>query len=386
MLIKLGEKIRELRRRDGRTQGELAAALGVTSQAVSRWESGGSYPDLEIIPSIANFFGITIDDLFGHTQKREQRIRAVLDQVKGYDIPHRSDDEWVDESLSLLREALAEFPQDETLLIALADTLFEAGWRRHREWLDYDAKGFIRYDYDRKKKNTYWAEAIKIYENLASSAKSPVFVTQSISRLVTLYRTLGDSATAVAYANRMPTLEHSRELLLTSADDGKAGAIYIGHALLKMAHAFAEQVIYGLIANKKHFTDDLPIEKLKGVIRIFELLCDDGNFGEYNEVLRNIYLYLSRIQWERGYHDEAFASLDEALIHSRALDRMADGKEHFFTAPLVAFVKCKEITRNDLTAQLSEDWPFWGNPDYSEVEREIKVDPRWQDWVKRTLE
>ena len=78
MQIKLGEKIRELRRRDGRTQESLADALGVSSQAVSRWEANGGYPDMETIPAIANFFHITIDELFGYNTDRDQKIKKVL--------------------------------------------------------------------------------------------------------------------------------------------------------------------------------------------------------------------------------------------------------------------------------------------------------------------
>ena len=44
MQLDLGKKIRELRQRDGRTQETLAEAIGVTSQAVSRWEASGGYP------------------------------------------------------------------------------------------------------------------------------------------------------------------------------------------------------------------------------------------------------------------------------------------------------------------------------------------------------
>ena len=51
------------------------------------------------------------------------------------------------------------------------------------------------------------------------------------------------------------------------------------------------------------------------------LVCDDGNLGEYHGELIKLNLYLSRVQWERGYRDDAFASLDEALPHARALER-----------------------------------------------------------------
>ena len=77
MQLDLGNNIRQLRRRDKRTQEQLAEALGVTSQAVSRWESGGSYPDMNLIPSLANFFGVSIDELFGYEGERTRRIDTL---------------------------------------------------------------------------------------------------------------------------------------------------------------------------------------------------------------------------------------------------------------------------------------------------------------------
>ena len=173
MKLTIGEKIKELRLRDGRRQEDLALALGVTNQAVSRWEKDGSYPDMEMIPAIANYFGVTIDQLFGYENAREKKVAAILAQVASYDIKHSGDDVWVEECLALLRDGLAEFPGNEVLTLALADTLWEAGWRRHHGWLSYDEEGFIRHHYDTHKKNPFWAECIKVCEHLVETTKKP---------------------------------------------------------------------------------------------------------------------------------------------------------------------------------------------------------------------
>ncbi len=65
MHVKMGNKIKELGKLDGCKQEDLANALGVTCQAVSRWDANGGYPDMEMIPSIANYFGVSIDVLRG---------------------------------------------------------------------------------------------------------------------------------------------------------------------------------------------------------------------------------------------------------------------------------------------------------------------------------
>ena len=126
MQLELGQKIRELRHRDGRTQEMLADALGVTSQAISRWEANGGYPDMEMIPSIANYFGVSIDELFGYENDRERKIGTIIEKIDSFGIKSRGDDGWVDECVSILREGLAEFPGNEKLLITLAETLSEA--------------------------------------------------------------------------------------------------------------------------------------------------------------------------------------------------------------------------------------------------------------------
>ena len=56
-------KLRELRKASGMTQEQLAAEFGVSVQAVSKWETAASYPDIELMPRIADLFGVSLDEL-----------------------------------------------------------------------------------------------------------------------------------------------------------------------------------------------------------------------------------------------------------------------------------------------------------------------------------
>ncbi len=133
--LKLSEVILAQRKKRNMTQEELAADLGVTAQSVSNWERGG-YPDITMLPGIANYFGITVDELIGNDAvSREEDIakffRLIREELpnddmaerlrlgkeyvrkypKNYDIAHElcwiinwSDDEVRRENLPLLRE------------------------------------------------------------------------------------------------------------------------------------------------------------------------------------------------------------------------------------------------------------------------------------------
>lgn len=67
----LGKKIAEARRKSGITQSALAVRVGVTAQAVSKWEQGRSCPDIAILDEIADALGISLFELLG-MEKREK--------------------------------------------------------------------------------------------------------------------------------------------------------------------------------------------------------------------------------------------------------------------------------------------------------------------------
>ena len=83
--MNLGNKIRELRKKKGLTQEQLANALGLSPQAVSKWEIEASYPDMTLIPVIANFFDVSLDTLFDFDiTRKQQKIDDILAEAGRY--------------------------------------------------------------------------------------------------------------------------------------------------------------------------------------------------------------------------------------------------------------------------------------------------------------
>lgn len=82
MNLKLGENIRNLRLQHKLTQEQLADRLGVSYQAISRWENGVTYPDIEFLPAIAKHFSVTTDYLLGQDDiDRQKRVRKQIQSI-----------------------------------------------------------------------------------------------------------------------------------------------------------------------------------------------------------------------------------------------------------------------------------------------------------------
>ena len=111
MQIQIGEKIRTLRKQKNLSQETLAAALGVTFQAVSKWESGTTMPDVALIPALASFFGVSTDELFDFNRyEAEEKVMAICRQA------WKVRDERPEEAEVILRGGLKQFPGNDILL------------------------------------------------------------------------------------------------------------------------------------------------------------------------------------------------------------------------------------------------------------------------------
>ena len=83
--IKLGAKIKALRKEKGLSQEVFANYLGVSFQAVSKWENGNTMPDVTLIPSIVSFFGVSCDELFEFNLfEMNNQVEAICHEAYKY--------------------------------------------------------------------------------------------------------------------------------------------------------------------------------------------------------------------------------------------------------------------------------------------------------------
>ena len=124
-MIKINEQIAFLRKQRGLTQEELAGALGVTNQAVSKWESAQCCPDIQLLPDIADYFGVSIDELIGHKASvQKQKTGVVIDSL-------------IDNALIILKE-------QEQISISLLQKLLCIGYLEAKNLIGLlEEKGYI---------------------------------------------------------------------------------------------------------------------------------------------------------------------------------------------------------------------------------------------------
>ena len=362
MQLNLGTKIRELRKHDGRTQDNLAEALGVTAQAVSRWESGGSYPDMEMIPAIANYFHVSIDELFGYHDEREEKIKTILENAtkvltkQGFTMYRGSLSKDVEECINLLRAASEEFPNEPKILLKLAQALQMWGWNKYgAKGHPSDSSGIIEDDIDYNSKNIYWQEAVHVYEKVLKSNPSSEDRKIAIRQITPLYCRMGEYEKAKALANDQNALVICKEVLLPLATVGEEKARYQGERIMALLSNIRNAIFEAVATRPSVSSSEYGREILLSVINLYETVFIDGKCGFWHWDIGNLYLTLVQYEMENdGCMEKILRYFDKGFDHCKEYIRIYNEGEYQYSAPLISALP--KINKGDL-APIGDN--FW---------------------------
>lgn len=195
MELNIGKKIKELRKEQDVTQEKLAAYLNISYQAISKWENGTAYPDITLVPRIANFFNVSADTLLDmHQPKEDKKLEEA--QIVYNDNNNKGK---ISDNITLCRNILSEYPRNYKWMNNLALMLTNY----------YDT---YRHD---NKTDKFIDEAINICERILEDCTVDSIRHSTIQLLCILYPEKGKVEEALRLANQMPSLYMSKDMLLS---------------------------------------------------------------------------------------------------------------------------------------------------------------------------
>ncbi len=306
--IKIGKKIRLLRKNNDITQDKLAAYLGVTPQAVSRWESEICYPDIETLPQIADFFGVDMDELLCYDSiQKEAKIKAYLDEA---DLLLESDK--LGECLSLLREAYAEIPSSYEIQLELASVLSAisaAGKPRKADLL----------------------EAVSLCNHILEYCTDDELRDETKKTLCDIYsHQLGNVQMAIDIAEKLHSMSYSKEIVKATVLTGdiafnQAQANIMSFADNMWWHMYNIACVPDISGNK--YTVDQKIEIMQRSIALIDVVFD-GDYLYFNDRLANSYRQLAMLYLAKGDKAQALDCIEKMAEYAIAFDALPESQKY----------------------------------------------------------
>ncbi len=296
--LRIGEKIKELRKIKNVTQEELADYLGLSYQAISKWENGSSLPDITLIPGLANYFEVTTDTLFGIDEKKQnKKIELVLQKYQeNFSIGLISDNE------QLLREALKEFPNDFRLISKLCYTLSN--------------------QYTGENQINLLDEIITKSNLLLRDCTDDQLRYSAIQVLAMAYNFRGEKEKAKEMINKLPSISITRENLLDMILEGDEKVAQIQLNMLSNLDRIGNdlQVLSRISKKQEQYNDALYY--LEVAEKLYIAMFENGDYNFYHTRLAQLYFNLAAIKIHLGRYDEALNDLMISTQHAISKDSL----------------------------------------------------------------
>ncbi len=255
MNIELKNTLREYRRKKNITQEQLADHLGISAQAVSKWERGEGLPDIALLPAIALYFGVTIDDLLNVGQAR------IDETVKGWQeesqrLKNAGENE---KNLALWEAAYAEMPNDCRVMAGLMNAINR---RAHHPCPSEEAERIIA-----------------LGERILDESKDTELREDAIQRLCYTYDSIGDKENALRYAKMGGSVYTTRDDLISFVLDGEEGVKATQEYLVALIQLATLAI--GRMSTQGEYSRAERIKLNEAIISMWMQLFPDGNVGFY---------------------------------------------------------------------------------------------------------
>ena len=259
MKLKIGENVKNFRKSSNITQEELSEMLGVSCQSVSRWELGVCYPDVELLPSIAEIFSISVDTLLGNDKSEEQKrienylvqLQSAISKGKIYDY------------ISIARKGVAEFPNNFTLLNKLMYALFISG----------DSDGNILEWKENMEK--YDEEIIALGERIMKFCPDQDIRLEATARLAFQHCEMGRKSMGRAIYDTLPSQRLCRENQIWWALNETEKLSFLRNKI-KQDYENLRNYIW-LLAASKQISDRASLKAFEKLVSLDNLICDGNN-------------------------------------------------------------------------------------------------------------
>ena len=332
----IGEKIKELRKKNDLTQEKLADYLCVSYQAVSKWECGLSSPDISLIAPLTRLFHVSADELLCLTPEITDERKAYFD-AEFHEFWKKEDHE---ADMEIARQAVAEYPGDFRYL----------HWLASNEWyVGYSVK-YCGTEKEKELLESSIHHCLMILDNCDDTELR----NEAISGLVFANKSLNRIDEAKKYALMYPKApETSRESLLAVCLKGEELADHRQKILRKrlgdLCNALFEMWVYDN-CDKRYASKALDAEE-----KILKIIIDDDNFNGFSVSMYLIKEKQAEIAVANGNFDEAIHFLEQAKKYATEYDKVKEKRTGKFTCSLLDHYE-DDYTDSRVESLLVDSW------------------------------
>lgn len=320
MKLYIGDTIKYLRKEKDITQEELADILGVSYQSVSRWENGICYPDMELLPAISEFFGITVDKLLGVDKAIESetvseyllRFQKAISQGK------------IDECIAVAREGVSEYPNNFVLLNKLMYALFISG----------DSDGNIPEWKENMEK--YDAEITALGERIMKHCPDQNIRLEATSRLAFNHCEMGRNEIGRAIYESLPSAEFCKENQIWRSLVNNEKFSFMKNKIKQDYNALRSSI--WLLANSGCLSDEQSVIAIQKILEL-EKIVYDGNVTAEGWGASKLQLDIAKLYARLGNNIEALEHLKIGAMAAKAFDSRPE--EQIFSSILLGDISAK---------------------------------------------